>query len=211
MRYGVFPGSFKPPHAGHLSVVKKMLSKVDKFYVIISNKPRGMIRPFDKKLGMFNKGELEKVCEEYRVKPCDKKRIEEWMEKGKIPNVSAKQAKEVWEMYKELLPEKHRDKLKIVISRHNSPVIFAYIILNNMLKKGDEVYLLKSKKDEKNDRFSLFEKEEGVKIKEVLIPTFRDIYSSEMRRALFERKKKVFESYLPGKVNKNKIWKMFSI
>ena len=210
MRYGVFPGSFKPPHAGHLSVVKKMLPKVDKFYVIISNKPRGMIKPFDKKLGQFNKGELEEVCQEYRVKPCDKKKIEEWMEKGKIPNVSAKQSLEIWEMYRELLPKSQRDKLKIMISRHNSPVIFAYIILNNMLKKGDELYLLKSKKDEKNERFSLFKKEDGVKIVEELISTMRDIYSSGMRRDIFERKKKSFEGYLPDGVDKNKIWKLFS-
>lgn len=39
-RYGIFPGKFKPPHAGHLSCVKNVLNKyeLDLMIVIISSK-----------------------------------------------------------------------------------------------------------------------------------------------------------------------------
>lgn len=35
-----FPGSFKPPHVGHYTLVKKLLPKVDRLYIFISGKPR---------------------------------------------------------------------------------------------------------------------------------------------------------------------------
>jgi len=35
-----FPGSFKPPHVGHYTLVKKLLPKVDELYIFISGKPR---------------------------------------------------------------------------------------------------------------------------------------------------------------------------
>lgn len=35
-----FPGSFKPPHRGHLDLVMKYINKVDKMFILISVKPR---------------------------------------------------------------------------------------------------------------------------------------------------------------------------
>ncbi|MBQ8424913.1 MAG: adenylyltransferase/cytidyltransferase family protein [Clostridia bacterium] len=36
MRVGAFIGKFYPPHIGHLSVIEKVLGKVDELYIIIS-------------------------------------------------------------------------------------------------------------------------------------------------------------------------------
>lgn len=43
--YVYFPGSFKPPHAGHFSVLDKFIKmkKVHKIYIIVSKKERGGI------------------------------------------------------------------------------------------------------------------------------------------------------------------------
>ncbi len=36
-----FPGSFKPPHAGHLQMVKHAVKKkIQEIWILISNKPR---------------------------------------------------------------------------------------------------------------------------------------------------------------------------
>ena len=39
-KYALFPGSFKPPHKGHLNLIKDILKKVDKVIIFISSKPR---------------------------------------------------------------------------------------------------------------------------------------------------------------------------
>lgn len=49
-QYLFFPGSFKPPHVGHFTLLKQLLPKVDKAYIIISPKPRGNITPEQSKL-----------------------------------------------------------------------------------------------------------------------------------------------------------------
>lgn len=43
MIYGFYPGSFKPPHIGHFNIVKTILPKVDKLYIIIGKKSRDNI------------------------------------------------------------------------------------------------------------------------------------------------------------------------
>lgn len=40
----IIPGSFKPPHLGHLKLIEKLLENknIDKIYIIVSGKPRGV-------------------------------------------------------------------------------------------------------------------------------------------------------------------------
>ena len=40
IKIAFFPGSFKPPHVGHFTIVKELLQKVDRLYIFISGKPR---------------------------------------------------------------------------------------------------------------------------------------------------------------------------
>ena len=52
-KIAIFPGSFKPPHIGHLSVVKKILDnpKIEHIYIVISSK----YRTIDNNLNSLNK------------------------------------------------------------------------------------------------------------------------------------------------------------
>ena len=40
IKVAFFPGSFKPPHVGHYTIVKELLPKVDRLYIFISKKSR---------------------------------------------------------------------------------------------------------------------------------------------------------------------------
>ena len=51
MKVAFFPGSFKPPHIGHYTLIKELLPKVDRLYILISNKPRdGILAKESKKI-----------------------------------------------------------------------------------------------------------------------------------------------------------------
>ena len=54
MHIGLFPGSFKPPHKGHLQMVKDAIrkDKLDKVVIIISKYPRYL----DDKIQIYKKG-----------------------------------------------------------------------------------------------------------------------------------------------------------
>jgi len=47
IKVAFFPGSFKPPHVGHYTIVKELLPKVDRLYIFISKKPRDSITAED--------------------------------------------------------------------------------------------------------------------------------------------------------------------
>ena len=49
MKVAFFPGSFKPPHIGHYTLVKELLPKVDRLYILISSKSRDGIQAKESK------------------------------------------------------------------------------------------------------------------------------------------------------------------
>jgi len=204
MKIAAFPGSFKPPHIGHLKVVESILKnqKPDKFYIFISNKPRLLVPPFQTKLGDLSKNELDNIGKKFNLKNTSKKGIEEAAKDGMIPSVSALASWYFWETYIKTLPKKMQEKVKIIVSNLPSPIMFAFVVLKGILKKDDSLILLKSKKDEKDTRFSLFDKL-GVNIDEVLIPTFKKLNSWEMREAIANKNYNKVKEFMPKKLTKS--------
>ena len=198
MKIVLFPGSFKPPHRGHLKVVEEIMKnyKPDIFYLIISKKPRIIEAPFEKKLNEFSDKELDDLAKKFKIDKVNKSTIEKAMEQGIIPAVNAKTTLEFWKVYLNTLPEKVRDKIRVSIATLPSPVLYSFVIVKNKVKKGDELLLVKAEKDRDNKRFSMFDGLE-VKKREVLIPTFKDFNSWEMRRGIYNGDWKNVEKFLP--------------
>ena len=205
MKIALFPGSFKPPHSGHLKVVESIMKKYkpDKLYLIISNKPRLLEPPFSRKLSAFTKGEMEEIAKKYGLHLPDsrlKSGIEQAAEKGRIPAVNAETTYKFWQVYLQLLPDAIREKIKVSIANQPSPVLYSFVIVKNIVKPQDELLLIKAKKDEANSRFSMFDNLDCKK-EEILIPTFKDFNSWQMREAMAEGKWKIVEDFFPKKLD----------
>jgi hypothetical protein len=176
----IYTGSFKPPHKGHLFLVKKMLKlttpkkKTDYpgiVYIFISKKER---------------------------EPCNE--------------ISGEVSRDIWKEYIEILPEKDRKRVKLIVSKLSSPTQTAYGFVSRIAKKGDTFYLVKSIKNASNSRFSSFKtiKTKGIKFNELILPGYKNLNSTDMRKALNDNDKKTFYNYLPNKMNdnkKNQLWK----
>ena len=212
MKYLIFPGSFKPPHVGHFKIIEKYSKDktIDKIFIFISKVPRLIFPPFDKKLSQFNKKELSTIYKEYfNNKIVLKDKIYEEVNSGLVPGITLENSYYIWNEYIKLL--KNSSKIKIFKSRLPSPIMFSFVVINKIIKKNDEIILVKSDKNSSNKRFSVFSKLKNIKILEVSIPKFKKFNSSEMRKMIYEKNKKEFIKFLPEKLNnkiKNKIWKL---
>jgi len=206
MKIAMFPGSFKPPHSGHLKVIETIMKKYkpDRFHIIVSNKPRLLEEPYEKKLGQLSELELEKIAKKYKIKNVSKKSIENAAVKKIVPAISPVVSIELWKKYLALLPEKMREKVKISISNQPSPIMFAFVIIKSKVKKGDKLLLLKSEKDVDNKRFSIFDNLDAKK-EEILIPTFKEFNSWQMRKAIAEKDWKKVEEFFPDGIDKKEL------
>lgn len=184
----IYAGSFKPPHKGHLFIVKKMLKMLKnlKNLKITESKNKtdypGIVYIF------ISKKERE---------PCYE--------------ISGEVSRDVWKEYIETLPEKDRGKIKLIVSKLSSPTQTAYGFVSKIAKKGDTIYLIKSMKNANNSRFSFFKtiKTKGVTFNELILPEYKNLNSTDMRKALGNNDKKTFYNYLPNKMTnyqKNKLW-----
>lgn len=183
MKLAILPGSFKPPHHGHYILLKKLIENpsIDVIYIIISNKPRYLVSD-DKKSGEIN----------------------------------AYQSEKIWKIYLNKLEKKYPQKvvgkkIYIMISKLPSPIMMAYAIAkkyfsskNNKLGKNNELILVKSSKNAENTRFDSF-KDFGVKIDIWDIPKFKTMSSTNMRKTIYKKNKKVFNKFLPNDLDKNEI------
>jgi len=211
MKTVLFPGSFKPPHRGHLRVIEEIMKQYnpDVFHLIISRKPRILEKPFEKKLNEFTEEELSDLAKKFKIDKVNKKTIENAMEQGIIPAVNAKTTFEFWKTYLNTLPEEMRKKIKVSIANQPSPVLFAFVIIKDKVGKNDELILVKAEKDKNNKRFSMFDNLD-VKKKEVLIPTFKDFNSWQMRKAIYNKDWKTVEKFIP-KLDKKEKDKLMNI
>lgn len=203
MKIALFPGSFKPPHSGHLKVIETIMKKhkPDKMYIIISNKPRLIVSPYERKLSQFNSEELKNLQKKYDLSSNSKNVIEKAATEGIIPAVNAETTYKFWEIYLTTLPKTMRDKIKVSVANQPSPILYAFVIVKNIVKPSDTLLLLKAEKDRGNKRFSMFD---GLKCKkeEILIPSFRDFNSWQMRSAIGKKKWKDVEKFFPDKLDK---------
>jgi len=212
MKIALFPGSFKPPHSGHLKVVETIMKKYnpDKFYIIISKRPRLLVVPYELKLAQFSEKEMENIAKKYKLKNASKKGLEIAAEEGKIPAISPEITKEFWKSYLETLPPKMKEKIKVSISNQPSPILYSFVIVKDVVKPTDELLLLKAEKDASNKRFSMFDNL-NVKKQEILIPTFKDFNSWEMRKAISNKNWKEVEEFFPQKLNNSERKKLLEL
>jgi hypothetical protein len=107
-KFLLIPGSFKPPHKGHLDMILSKRKDFDEIFVLISSKSR------------FHK-DMEFDAE------SSKKTLEFYQKKFQIDNLTVK------------------------ISEENSPFLEAIQFSNKILLDGDDVTVMWSSKDEKNN------------------------------------------------------------
>lgn len=204
MKIALFPGSFKPPHSGHLKVIETIMKtyKPDKLYIIISNKPRLIVNPYERKLSQFTSAELKNLQTKYNLQSNKKNVIEKAATNGIIPAVNAEITYKFWEIYLKTLPKIMQEKIKVSIANQPSPILYAFVIVKNIVKPTDTLLLLKAEKDAGNKRFSMFD---GLncKKKEVLIPSFKDFNSWQMRKVIGLKKWKEVENFFPDMLKKN--------
>lgn len=192
MRVGIFPGSFKPPHKGHLEMVKRAIREdhLDKVVILISKYPRYLDdhiqNPQDytkEELGIFRKKHFATKSEAIQ----DVKGL-----RSTAPHISAELSKRIWEIYL----EHTKAIVDIRIAHFYSPMINANMYLKTALKKkkndGEYDYIFyKSKKDEKNERFRFIQskidqKENRVQFKTVDMKY--DISARNMRNAILKKR-----------------------
>lgn len=233
----ILPGSFKPPHKGHLSlienIIKKCLKKKEKckIIIIISKKSRALDNRFQY-FENLTKNELQNALINHfpkKKKNINKltktnvlKLIREYIEKNKLKTVNAEQSLKVWKIYLKLLKEKYNKKnnfknnkfpeiiLKIA-DTNNVIQETTKIMLQSLRNKPKKIFLMKSNKNKNNKRFDFMLKRFGKYIEEVLFPNIKDIDAKNMRKAIMENDYNKFEKYLPDGLkdsDKKKIWKI---
>jgi len=217
MRIIIFAGGFKPPHVGHFNIVKKLCEKYqnDKIYIITSSTPRLLVPPFDIKTYKLNKEQKDEIIK-MKLNNKDCKKITDFKELVKercIPQITGELSMKFWNEYKKILNKKCN--INFLLSPMKSPIFFAYTIAKS-LKNGDELVLVNSSKNHSDARFNLFEglKKKGIKIIDEEFNVFKGKSASEMRKAIYNKDKKKFYSYLPKKLeekNKEKLYRICNL
>lgn len=226
----IIPGSYKPPHKGHLSLIEKLIKKYinSKIIIIISRKSR----PLDKRFQyMEHKSKLELQHalidyfpnEENDILKLSKiniiKKINKLIENNQIKNINAEQSLKIWKLYLNYLKEKYKNIPKIIfkISETNNIIqdtIKTMLQSFKEIPKPNKIILMKSKKNKENTRFNFIEKLYKKYINILLFPNIKDIDSTGMRESILNNDKEKFILYLPNDLNnyyKNKIWKIVNI
>jgi phosphopantetheine adenylyltransferase len=175
----IYTGSFKPPHKGHLFLVKKMLkmttpkNKIDYpgiVYIFISKKER---KPCDKISGEVSRDIWKEYIETLPEK--DRKRVKLIVSKLSSPTQTA---------------------YGFVNKIAKKGDIF-YLVKS--IKNASNSRFLSFKTI----------KTKGVKFNELILPGYENLNSTDMRKALNNNDKKTFYNYLPDKMNdnkKNQLW-----
>jgi hypothetical protein len=179
----IYIGSFKPPHKGHLFLVKKMLkmTKAEKkgdypgiVYIFISNKER---EPCGKITGVVSKEIWKEYIKTLPVK--DQARVKLILSSLPSPTQTA------YGFVNKLA--KKGDIFYLIKSAKNADnTRFASLL--NMKKKGIDMY-------------------------EMVLPGYENLNASDMRNALYNDDKKEFSKYIPKMsiINKNKIWNKLKV
>jgi len=223
----IIPGSFKPPHKGHLSLLEKLIkkNKNSKIIIIISKKAR----PIDKRFLYMENQKKEVLVNalkdySYNKESLTKKEIIEFIkkliEKNIIKTITPEQSLIIWKIYLRYLRKKYKTKdptisfpiIEFRITPTNNILAETNKVIRDSFKEHfDEIILMKSMKNANNGRFNFLEKRYGKYIKTVLFPDIKNIDATGMRDALIKNSIPDFIKYLPHDLNKNiklKIYKL---
>lgn len=179
--YVYFPGSFKPPHAGHFSVLDRFIKmkKVHKIYIIVSKKERGWI----------DQETSYKVWQIYLEKLF----------------------KENPELHKKLVVVKSPDASPLITARRYAQSLVGrgkdgkkkrneLILIKSAKDAGNSRF----------DLFKNLLRE-GLDVKEFIIKKFKNMNSTNMREVISAGNKKDFLHFLPDGLTakqKEDVWKL---
>jgi len=230
----IIPGSYKPPHKGHLSLIEKLIKKNNtKIIIIISKKSRSLDKNF-LYMEKISKLELQNALIKYfplenkQILSLTKKdiiiKINKLIQDNLLKSVNEDQSYKIWNIYLKYLQKKYSEKKYFKI---NFPeIIFRKCENNNIISETNKVILelfrrenakniilMKSAKDASNSRFKLLEERYSKYIKTQLFPNIKDIDATGMRTSILNNDKRKFIKYLPKDLEEkeiNKIWKILS-
>ena len=227
----ILPGSFKPPHKGHLSLLQKNIKKtkkenIGKIVILISRKSRPLDNRFSY-LEQKTKEELQNSLKDYfpehkydKINSLKKPQlilyIKELMASGFLKSIDAVQSLKIWKIYIKFLKNqdvgKQMPKIEVRISNQNNIMLETdKIILELFKEKFKRIVLLKSAKNESNSRFVFLERKYTKYIETKLFPDIKNIEATGMRSALLHDDKKKFIKYLPKGLDRqinDKIYKI---
>ena len=226
----IIPGSYKPPHKGHLSLIEKIIKKNNnsKIIIIISKKPRSLDKNF---LYMEKKSKIELQNALIKYFPLKKEeilllnkkdiivKINELIKNKLLKSVDDNQSYKIWKIYLKYLQKKY-SKInfpKIILRKceNNNIILETNKVILELFhnEKAKNIILMKSAKNENNSRFKLFEQRYSKYIKTQLFPNIKDIDATGMRTCILNNDKKKFIKYLPKNLEEkdiNNIWKILS-
>ncbi len=210
-RIGIFSGSFKPPHRGHLQMVLDAIRKdrLTDIVIIISQKPRYLEEIVQYPEEFPKEAIAERFGLSLEGKGATKaaliKAANEMKRSGteKFPSITAEDSAKIWVEYLRAAPKEVA--IDIRISHAFSPMINSDRYLQSAIRKDtaaggkNQYFLYKSSKDEKNTRFDFITtgsvgKAKGrvhVKVAKLVYP----LNARDFRRAILA--KKSISSFLP--------------
>jgi hypothetical protein len=226
----IIPGSYKPPHKGHLSLIEKLIknkNKKLKIIIIISKKSRPLDNHFSYDINKYSKEEIQNAFMKYfpnnKIISLSKnnliKKINKLIEENKLDSINADQSLKIWNIYLKYLKKKYKDnpyfpEIIFKISETNNIIKETInIVLKSFREKPLSITLMKSKKNANNTRFKFLEEKYSKYIKVKLFPNIKDIDATGMRLSILNNNRKLFDEYLPKDLEQNKkdkIWKILS-
>ena len=176
----IYAGSFKPPHKGHLTLVKKMLKMTkpvkdgypNYVYIFISKKERD---PCNKLTGEISRYVWKEYIKTLAIKDQSRVKL--------IVSQLASPVQTSYGFVKKIA--KKDDTFYLVKSAKDA----SNTRFNNLLS-------LKKKNAKMAE----------VKMIELVLSGYENLHSTNMRKTLHENNKKDFAKYIPKMVDKNKMW-----
>lgn len=185
----VFPGSFKPPHAGHYRIVDELknLKTPDGFH----------------------------ICNKIIILISNKARIAQ--SDSKTTYITADMAKELWDLY--ISNEDAQTRIEVRVTEHDTPIKGIYELMLNEMSPGETLLLVKSDKDSDSDRFNAFEDfskeyDLGIKVIQQGMNIFSaGISASNMRNWIADGNSEQFKGFLPdhlSSTDRDRAWEIVS-
>jgi nicotinamide mononucleotide adenylyltransferase len=222
----IIPGSYKPPHKGHLSLIERLIKKKNnkKIIIVISKKPRTLDENFlniNIKKKEYLKNALIKYfpLEKEEILLLSKKdiiiKINNLIKNNLLKSINDEKSYKIWNIYLKYLKKKYNNIYfpKIILRKcENNNIISETnkLILELFRKeKAKNIILMKSTKNANNTRFKSLEDRYSKYIKVELFPNIKNIEATDLRKYILNNDKENFIKYLPKDLDIkdiNKIW-----